>query len=182
MFPCGKAPELRALAGLDPAACMTAHIAALPRVHDELTSSHGIVHGGTHSALSVGFVTVKTAREFASPGRNSRPITADAPRNLTPHNQPHVTGGAALPRDAFRAWPVGLRPTRWRVIDGCLRVAAPPRLGGDGPVLEPRPTCDRQRRAPLLSLVISQRGLTARRKVPHKHSCLEARAPGAELT
>lgn len=88
--PAGK-PGATVLVALEAKACMTAHIAALPRLHDELTSSHAIVHGDTHSALSVGFVMVNTATEFASPGKNGHPITDDSPREMTPHNQPHAT-------------------------------------------------------------------------------------------
>jgi hypothetical protein len=47
---------------------MTSHIAALPPLHDELTSSHGIVHD-TPNALSVVFVMVNTAETFVSPGK-----------------------------------------------------------------------------------------------------------------
>ena len=84
-------PGATVLVALEAKACMTAHIAALPRLHDELTSSHAIVHGDTHSALSVGFVMVNTATEFASPGKNTRPLTPDAPAEKTPHVQPHAT-------------------------------------------------------------------------------------------
>ena len=48
---------------------MTAHIRALPRLYDELTSSHSTVHGDNVSALAVGFVVINLAESFISPGR-----------------------------------------------------------------------------------------------------------------
>lgn len=66
------APGATVLIALEAKACMTAHIKALPRLHDELTSSHGIVHGDNPSALSVGFVMVNTSEAFISPGKVHR--------------------------------------------------------------------------------------------------------------
>ena len=37
---------------------MTAHVKSLPRLYDELNSSHQIVHGASNNALSIGMVTV----------------------------------------------------------------------------------------------------------------------------
>lgn len=88
--PAGK-PGATVLVALEAKACMTAHIAALPRLHDELTSSHAIVHGDTHSALSVGFVMINTATEFASPGKNAHPLGPNAPLDKTQHKQLHAT-------------------------------------------------------------------------------------------
>jgi hypothetical protein len=84
-------PGATVLVALEAKACMTEHIKALPRLHDELTSSHGIVHGDTPNALSVGFVMVNTARSFISPGRNTRLIMPDNPPVVNYHVQPRST-------------------------------------------------------------------------------------------
>jgi hypothetical protein len=60
------------LVALEAKACMTAHIAALPRLFDELTSSHSTVHGDNDNALAVGFVMVNHAEEFLSPGQQTQ--------------------------------------------------------------------------------------------------------------
>lgn len=78
------------LIALEAKACMTAHIKALPRLYDELTSSHSIVHGDSRSALSVGFVMVNYADTFLSPGRNQQPLTEN-PADVSAHRQPHDT-------------------------------------------------------------------------------------------
>ncbi|MCO1658906.1 hypothetical protein [Pseudonocardia humida] len=84
-------PGATVLAALEAKACMTEHIKALPRLHDELTSSHGTVHGDTPNALSIGFVMVNTADQFWSPGRNAQLITVDNPPVVNRHVQPHAT-------------------------------------------------------------------------------------------
>jgi hypothetical protein len=64
---------------LEAKACMTAHIRAIPRLFDELQSSHTTVHGSADDAIAIGFVMVNTAREFISSDRNRRPAAmADA--------------------------------------------------------------------------------------------------------
>lgn len=87
--PSGRAGST-VLIALEAKACMTAHIKALPRLYDELTSSHSIVHGDSHNALSVGFVMVNHAETFLSPGRNQRAL-ADYPADVSMHRQPHDT-------------------------------------------------------------------------------------------
>lgn len=79
------------LVALEAKACMTAHIKALPRLHDELTSSHSIVHGDNANALSVGFLMVNFADVFVSPDLNRRLISAEAPATVSEHKQPHAT-------------------------------------------------------------------------------------------
>jgi hypothetical protein len=79
------------LVALEAKACMTAHVRALPRLHDELTSSHSIVHGDTPNALSVGFVMINMADRFVSPDLHRRPITNDSPVAYSAHRQPHDT-------------------------------------------------------------------------------------------
>lgn len=74
------------LVALEAKACMTAHIRALPRLYDELTSSHSTVHGDNANALAVGFVMINLAESFISPGRQGggEPI-------VNPHRQPRDT-------------------------------------------------------------------------------------------
>lgn len=70
-------PDLRTarvgsvLMALEAKACMTAHQKALPRLYDELNSSHLTVHGSTDQAIAVGFAMVNVADRFLSPGRNA---------------------------------------------------------------------------------------------------------------
>jgi hypothetical protein len=77
------------LVALEAKACMTAHVRALPRLYDELTSSHATVHGDNDNALAVGFVMVNIADSFISPGRQGTGADAEAVVNV--HRQPHDT-------------------------------------------------------------------------------------------
>jgi hypothetical protein len=79
------------LVALEAKACMTAHVRALPRLYDELTSSHSTVHGDNSNALSVGFVMVNLADEFVSPDRNRALLTPQTPVEVSQHRQPHAT-------------------------------------------------------------------------------------------
>jgi hypothetical protein len=54
---------------LEAKACMTAHVKALPRLYDELNSSHATVHGASATAIAVGFIMVNLAEQFRSPGQ-----------------------------------------------------------------------------------------------------------------
>ncbi|WNG62044.1 hypothetical protein F0U59_50600 [Archangium gephyra] len=47
-------------------AAMTAHVKALPRLFDELSSSHATIHGCTEDAIAVGLVMVNIAEKFQS--------------------------------------------------------------------------------------------------------------------
>lgn len=67
-----EAPVGAVLVALEAKACMTAHSKSLPRLYDELNSSHQIVHGASNNALSIGMVTVNVADEFISPGFNKQ--------------------------------------------------------------------------------------------------------------
>jgi hypothetical protein len=68
---------------------MTAHIKALPRLHDELNSSHLTIHGAHEQTLAVGFVMVNIAKEFVSTDLNKG---ADRKRlNYSAHKQPDAT-------------------------------------------------------------------------------------------
>lgn len=74
------------LMALEAKACMTAHQKALPRLYDELNSSHLTVHGSTDQAIAVGFAMVNVAERFLSPGRNA---AAEAPV-WNSHQQPRA--------------------------------------------------------------------------------------------
>lgn len=73
------------LVALEAKAAMTAHVKALPRLHDELNSSHLTVHGASASALAAGLVMVNAATTFISPDRNPDP---NAPLVVSQHRQP----------------------------------------------------------------------------------------------
>lgn len=76
------------LAALEAKACMTAHIKALPRLFDELNSSHATVHANTNSALAVAFAMVNASATFVSPNRNKFDMTVRPPL-VSVHRQPH---------------------------------------------------------------------------------------------
>jgi hypothetical protein len=79
------------LVALEAKACMTAHIKALPRLYDELSSSHATVHGDNSNALAIGFVMINFADTFISPDQHRWPITDERPAVPTHHSQPHAT-------------------------------------------------------------------------------------------
>jgi hypothetical protein len=76
------------LVALEAKACMTAHVRALPRLYDELTSSHATVHGDNDNALAVGFVMINIAETFISPGRQDAAVPSLV---VNMHRQPHDT-------------------------------------------------------------------------------------------
>ena len=84
------APVGAVLIALEAKACMTAHIKALPRLHDELNSSHQCVHGAARQALAIGYVQVNNASEFVSPVINNKLEPGEAP-TVSRHRQPHDT-------------------------------------------------------------------------------------------
>ncbi len=67
--PLHQAPVGSVRVALEAKACMTAHGKALPRLFDELNSSHLTVHGASENVIAAGFVMVNFAKTFASPGR-----------------------------------------------------------------------------------------------------------------
>lgn len=71
---------------LEAKACMTAHQRALPRLYDELNSSHQTVHGSTDEAIAAGFVMVNIAERYMSPDLNKRNRTSEPVWSA--HNQP----------------------------------------------------------------------------------------------
>jgi hypothetical protein len=74
------------LMALEAKAAMTAHQRALPRLYDELNSSHLTVHGATDQAIAAGFVMVNLAERYLSPDLNKK-NRADEPEWST-HGQP----------------------------------------------------------------------------------------------
>lgn len=74
------------LIALEAKACMTAHQRALPRLYDELNSSHLTVHGAHDLAIAAAFVMVNIASRFLSPGLNKKD-RATAPV-WSEHDQP----------------------------------------------------------------------------------------------
>lgn len=67
---------------------MTEHQKSKPRLFDELSSSHEIVHQGVPKAIATGIVVVNIADNYASPTRQVGP---DGPPVITKHRQPEVT-------------------------------------------------------------------------------------------
>lgn len=78
------------LVALEAKACMTAHVKSLPRLYDELNSSHLCVHGASRQALAIGYVQVNAADQFLSPVVNNRHL-GDTPAEVTEHRQPADT-------------------------------------------------------------------------------------------
>lgn len=79
-------------------AVMTEHKKSQPRVFDELSSSHEIVHQGSPNAIAAGITVVNIGSSFASPLRQ----TAAGSLVVTKHRQPGVAESmikhlAALP-------------------------------------------------------------------------------------
>lgn len=67
------------LVAVEAKACMTAHIKALPRLFDELTSSYSTVHADTQQALAVGFAMINSAPTFLSTDLNKYDLTQRHP-------------------------------------------------------------------------------------------------------
>lgn len=77
-----EAPVGGVLLALEAKACMTAHQRALPRLYDELNSSHLTVHGAHDLAIAAGFVMINASKRFLSPDlnkKNRRAIPIGAP-------------------------------------------------------------------------------------------------------
>ncbi len=81
----GPISELRI--SIEAKQCMTEHGKTKPRLFDELSSSHEIVHQGDPKAIAGGIVVVNISDRFASPLRQA----AEGPVVFTPHKQPKVT-------------------------------------------------------------------------------------------
>lgn len=81
------APVGSVLVALEAKATMTAHVKALPRLHDELDSSHSTTHGNSERALAIGFIMVNAGEEFLSPDMNKFDMAITEPR-VNVHRQP----------------------------------------------------------------------------------------------
>ena len=89
------------LVALEAKACMTSHVKALPRLHDELKSSRETIYGAHASAIAGGLVMINIARQFLSSDLN-KGNRVSAPQ-WTTHKQPHavertIEAIKALPR------------------------------------------------------------------------------------
>ena len=82
----GEIGDLRV--ALEAKQCMTEHSKTQPRIFDELSSAHEIVHQGNTTAISAGIVVVNIAATYASPTRQT---SGDGPPVFTSHRQPDVT-------------------------------------------------------------------------------------------
>lgn len=78
------------LVALEAKATMTAHVKSLPRLYDELNSSHLCVHGASKSALAIGYVQVNNSESFLSSVTNNFPLVDREPIWST-HHQPRDT-------------------------------------------------------------------------------------------
>lgn len=75
------------LVALEAKAAMTAHQRALPRLYDELNSSHSTVHGSSDAAAAAALVMINVETEFLSPDINKWDLR-EHPGEVTTHNQP----------------------------------------------------------------------------------------------
>jgi hypothetical protein len=105
--PIVEGPTGVVLVALEAKACMTAHIKALPRLFDELNSSHATVHANTDGALAVGFAMVNASTTFVSTDLNKWDLSQVPPR-VSQQPQPHwaertVAKLMELPRRTSRA-------------------------------------------------------------------------------
>ena len=79
-------PVGNVLVAIEAKACMTAHQRALPRLYDELNSSHQTIHGANDYAIAAGLVMINIADRFLSSDQNKE-NRISAPRWST-HTQP----------------------------------------------------------------------------------------------
>lgn len=93
------------LMALEAKACMTAHQRALPRLYDELNSSHLTVHGASDQAIAAGFAMVNAAPRYLSPDLNKQNRPTDP--EWSAHRQPR---DASLAIDKIRQLPKRSKP------------------------------------------------------------------------
>jgi hypothetical protein len=84
-----RASVSNVLVALEAKACMTEHVKALPRLHDELSSSHQTIHGDSGGAIAAGYVLINCAETFVSTDRNRKKIRAGK-AEVNVHKQPAV--------------------------------------------------------------------------------------------
>ncbi len=87
----GVAPVGAVLVALEAKATMTAHVKSLPRLYDELNSSHLAIHGASRQALAIAYVQVNNSSEFRSSVINSERISEGLPPRMSHHRQPADT-------------------------------------------------------------------------------------------
>jgi hypothetical protein len=85
------APVGAVLVALEAKATMTAHVKALPRLYDELNSSHQAIHGASNQALAIAYVHVNHATKFLSSVVNSKAMSKGQDPEYTFHRQPEDT-------------------------------------------------------------------------------------------
>ena len=93
----GEVARLRL--GCEAKQCMTEHSKTKPRIFDELSSSHEIVHQGQPDAIAAGIVVVNIAKTFASPLRQ---LSGEGPLIITNHKQPEVAESMVRAAGFFR--------------------------------------------------------------------------------
>lgn len=76
-----------ALIAIEAKAAMTAHVRACPRLHDELNSSHNIVHGHDETSIAAGIALVNLSDTFVSSDLNKWSLV-DHPPSVSKHRQP----------------------------------------------------------------------------------------------
>lgn len=92
--PLYSGPVGAVLMALEAKAAMTAHQRALPRLYDELNSSHLTVHGASRGALAVGLAMVNVSPTFVSPDLNPHPPgTSGQTVIVSRHAQPADAAG-----------------------------------------------------------------------------------------
>ena len=84
--PLVRGPVGSVIMAVEAKACMTAHQRALPRLYDELNSSHLTVHGASDQAIAVGFTMVNVASNYLSPDLNKKNRATDP--HWSTHRQP----------------------------------------------------------------------------------------------
>lgn len=86
------APVGSVLIAMEAKAAMTAHVKALPRLYDELSSSHACVHGENEPALAIAYVQVNMAEKFISSNpKNVDLIARGLDPEISQHRQPSDT-------------------------------------------------------------------------------------------
>ncbi|MBV9561367.1 MAG: hypothetical protein JOY90_13105 [Bradyrhizobium sp.] len=103
--PLVRAPVGSVLLALEAKACMTAHQRALPRLYDELNSSHLTVHGASDQAIAVAFTMVNVASAYLSPDLNKKNRSSDPV--WSQHKQPR---DAQLAIDKIKQLPRRSKP------------------------------------------------------------------------
>lgn len=102
------APVGAVLVALEAKATMTAHVKSLPRLYDELNSSHLAIHGASNQALAIAYLQVNNSSTFYSSVRNSERMSEGLAPKITLHRQPQDTQrvldkAAQIPRRAGKS-------------------------------------------------------------------------------